>query len=181
MSLHLHRSALLVLPALVGLAACSASTTNYQAAAEKVITGDIQTQAGLGDLKGSCEKPADTKAESTFPCTATTPDGDTIEMIATIKEGNKVSVNTTNLITAEGLGQIEQLAVKALEDEVGVTLGTENFDCGSSSLVIDVTKDTIKCIATDPGTGKQYDAEITIPSLDRVGDLSVKVADTPRS
>jgi hypothetical protein len=38
----------------------------------------------------------------------------------------------------------------------------------------------LTCALTDPGNGDVYDAEVTIPSLDDVGSLTVQVADAPR-
>lgn len=161
--------------------ACSASTTNYRSAAQEVIEGEIADQAALGELKASCDEPAGTEVGTTFPCTAQTPDGETIEVSAVIAEDDKVQVETTNLILATGLRQIEKISVAALEREVGGTLGVENFTCGDTALVIDVTSEVMTCILTDPDSGEEYDAAVDIPGLDRIEDLSVQVSDTPRS
>ena len=160
--------------------ACSASGTNFKTAAEKVINEEISKVAGLGQLKGLCDKPANTEVGETFECTAETEDGETIAFIATIAKEDRVEVESTNLITPDGLEQIEAIAVQALEQEIGQTLGAENFDCGRKGVVIDVEKEGLICTLTDPDSGQEYDAEVDIPDLNDISDLTVTVADTPR-
>ena len=117
--------------ALLVVGACSASSADFQSAAEDVIEGDIAEQSTLGDLSATCEEPDDPEPGDVFACTATTEDGRTIEFTATVEDDDQVNVQSTNLITVEGLGTIEEVAVAALEAEIGETLGVENFDCGA--------------------------------------------------
>jgi hypothetical protein len=166
--------------AMLIVGACSASSADFQSAAEKVIEGDIAEQSTLGELSATCEEPDDPQPGDVFACTATTEDGRTIEFTATVEEDDKVNVLSTNLITVEGLGTVEEIAVAALEAEIGQTLGAENFDCGAEPVIIDLPDGTLTCALTDPGNGDVYDAEVTIPSLDDVGSLTVQVADAPR-
>ena len=166
--------------ALLVVGACSASSADFQSTAEDLIEGDIAEESTLGDLSATCEEPDDPEPGDVFACTATTDDGRTIEFTATVEEDDKVNVQSTNLITAEGLGTIEEVAVAALEAEIGQTLGVENFDCGSEPVVIDVPDGTLTCALTDPGNGDVYDAEVTLPSLEDVGSLTVQVATEPR-
>ena len=172
--------------ALTGLAlgglliACSASGTNFKTAAEKVINEEISKIAGLSQLEGLCDKPANTEVGETFKCTAETEDGETIAFIATIGKEDRVEVESTNLIIPDGLEQIEAIAVRALEQEIGQTLGAQNFDCGRKGVVIDVDKEVLTCTLTDPDSGLEYDAEVDIPDLSDPSDLTVTVADTPR-
>ncbi len=166
--------------ALLVVGACSASSADFQSAAEDVIEGDIAEQSTLGDLSATCEEPDDPEPGDVFACTATTEDGRTIEFTATVEEDDQVNVQSTNLITVEGLGTIEEVAVAALEAEIGETLGVENFDCGAEPVVIDLPDGTVTCALTDPANGDVYDAEVTIPSLEDVGSLTVQVASAPR-
>lgn len=174
------RTCLIALP-LLGFAACSASETNFQEAAEKVIKEDITTQAGFGELTSTCEEPASTEVGETFACTAETSDGQTIELIATISDKTKVDVNTTNLITADGVTTIEGIAVGALEEQTGATIGAENLDCGDGAIITTTNDIVLDCVITDPGNGLEYDALIDMPSLKEVGNLHIVVADTPRN
>jgi hypothetical protein len=166
--------------ALLFVAACSASSADFQSTAEDLIEGDIAEQSTLGDLSATCEKPDDPSPGDVFNCTGTTDDGRTVEFTATVEEDDKVNVQSTNLITVEGLGTIEEVAVAALEEEIGQTLGVENFDCGAEPIIIDVPDGTLTCALTDPGNGDVYDAEVTLPSLEDIGSLTVQVADAPR-
>lgn len=167
--------------ALLMLAACSASSSDFKSTAEDLIEGDIAEQSALGDLSATCEKPdGDPKPGDVFACTATTADGRTIEFTSTVEEDDKVNVESTNLITVDGLASIEQVAVAALEQEIGQTLGQENFDCGSEPVIVDASPASLTCALTDPGTGDVYDAQVDLPSLDDIGSLTVQVADAPR-
>jgi hypothetical protein len=168
------------LAAVLVVGACSASSADFKSAAEDVIEGEIAEQSALGDLSATCEEPDDPEPGDVFACTATTEDGRTVEFTATVEEDDKVNVESTNLITVEGLGTIEEVAVAALEAEIGQPLGVENFDCGSEPMIIDVTEEFLICALTDPATGEVYDAQVDIPSLDDVGSLTVQVADAPR-
>lgn len=165
----------------VALGACSASDAAYTEAAEKVITGEISEQAGLGELDASCEKPASTEVGEQFACSATTADGATIELLATIDEDDKVNVVSTNLLTAEAVEQIEQIARDALVDKYGGELGPDSLDCGSTAVVIDVTEEVLSCTFVDPADDKEYDATIDVPDLQDIGSLTVQIADQPRA
>jgi hypothetical protein len=168
------------LAALLIFGACSASSADFKSAAEDVIEGEIAEESTLGDLSATCEEPDDPESGDVFACTATTEDGRTIEFTATVEDDDQVNVQSTNLITVDGLGTIEEVAVAALEEEIGQPLGVENFDCGSEPVIVDVPDGTLTCALTDPGNGDVYDAEVTLPSLDDVGSLTVQVADAPR-
>jgi len=168
------------LAALLVMGACSASSADYKNTAEDLIEGEIAEESTLGDLSATCEEPDDPESGDVFACTATTEDGRTIEFTATVEDDDQVNVQSTNLITVEGLATVEEIAVAALEAEIGQTLGAENFDCGAEPVIIDLPDGTLTCALTDPGNGDVYDAEVTIPSLDDVGSLTVQVADAPR-
>ncbi|MCU1387261.1 MAG: hypothetical protein JWL72_599 [Ilumatobacteraceae bacterium] len=74
------------------LAACSAGSTDYKAAAEKAITGT----SGLGTgSKAECVKPTSTDVGTTFDCTGTGADGSAHVYVATIDKKNHVQVQET--------------------------------------------------------------------------------------
>lgn len=145
------------------------------AAAEDLIEEDIADQAGIGPLEATCEEIDDPQPGDTFTCTATTEDGETIRFDAVMEEDDMVDVESVNLVTADGLDLIEGLAVQALEESVGATLGTENFDCGDKGLVVE-PGGTIGCVLTDPATGTLYDATVTVKVLDPI-EIFVEVGD----
>jgi hypothetical protein len=162
--------------------ACGASGTDYRATAEKLITGDLAEQAGLGKVSASCEEPP-SKPETgeRFACTATSASGEVVRFTATVEDGSKVNVESTNLITADGLERIEQVAVEALEREQGQALGRENFDCGDDYVVLDPSREVLVCTLTDPDSGNEYEATVDVPDLQDVSTLTVEVADTPKA
>lgn len=165
--------------ALVG---CSPSGSDYKGAAEDLIEEEISEQAGVGELTASCDDPPEDPAVGdTFACTGTTADGAEIEFVATVAEDDKVEVVSTNLLTAENLATIEEIAVAALEQEVQVTLGVENFDCGDEPVVLEPAAGSLVCALTDPSSGDVYDATVDIPDLGDLSSLTVQVADQPRS
>jgi hypothetical protein len=177
-----RRAAAAGLVLVLAAAGCGASGTNYQAAAEKLISGELASQAGLGEVTSSCdEPPEDPRAGDRFACTAATSGGAVVHFTATVEEGSKVNVESTNLITADGLQKIEQVAVEALEREVGEPLGVENFDCGDAYVVLDPTEELLVCTLTDPDSGNRYEATVDVPDLQDVSTLTVEVADTPMS
>ena len=169
---------------LLAASSCSFSTVkgaDYRAAAEKLITGTLAEQAGLGAVRPACEKPAGNNTGDTFECTATTKKDEVVRFVATITGLGKVDVESTNLITAANLTQIEEVAVLALEKEVGHTLGVENFDCGDTYTVIDPDEQVLLCALTDPKSGREFDAQVDLPDLTDIRSLTVTVAKKPRA
>ena len=95
-----------------------------------------------------------------------------------MEEDDIVDVQSINLVTADGLDLIEALAVQVLEENVGQTLGVENFDCGDEGVVVE-PGGTIACLLTDPISGTLYDATVTVEVLDPL-EIFVEVGDPPR-
>jgi len=72
------------------LAACSAESTDYKAAAEKAIKG----KDALGDgSSATCEKPESTDVGTTFTCTGTDAAGTVYNFVATIDKKSHVLVS----------------------------------------------------------------------------------------
>ena len=147
-------------------------------AAVSLIEDDIAPQAGMGSLEAECEEIDDPQPGDSFSCTATTKGGETIRFDAVMEEDDIVDVQSINLVTADGLDLIEALAVQVLEENVGQTLGVENFDCGDEGLVVE-PGGTIACLLTDPISGTLYDATVTVEVLDPL-EIFVEVGDSPR-
>lgn len=95
------------------LAACSAESTDYKAAAEKAITGD----SALGEgSKATCDKPASTDVGTTFDCVGTTADGTEVPLTATIDKKNHVIVgNPTDTGTVGTTGTEESVVEESTE------------------------------------------------------------------
>jgi hypothetical protein len=148
------------------------------AAAEDLIESDIADQAGIGPLDATCQEIDDPEPGDTFSCTATTEDGETVRFDAVMEADDVVDVESVNLVTADGLIVIEELAVQALEENVGATLGIENFDCGNRGLVIE-PGGTISCMLTDPVSETRYNATVTVEVLDPI-EIFVEVGDAPQ-
>ena len=148
------------------------------AAAVDLIEGDIAGQAGMGPLDAECTEIDDPEPGDTFACSATNGDGETIRFDAVMEEDDIVDVESVNLVTTDGLAVIETLAVQTLEDSVGATLGSENFDCGDRGLVVE-PGETIACVLTDPSTGNLYDSIVTVEILDPL-EIFVEVGSAPR-
>lgn len=144
-------------------------------AAVQLIEEDIADQAGIGPLDAICQEIESPEPGDTFTCTATTEDGETIRFVAIMEEGDVVDVESVNLVTADGLDLIESLAVEVLEENVGQTLGIENFECGDKGLVIEPGS-TIACLLTDPISGTLYDADVTVEVLDPI-EIFVEVGE----
>jgi hypothetical protein len=80
--------------AVVFLAACSHSTSDYRDAAKKAISGkDAEAQLGQKFQDIQCETPSAKDVGTTFTCTATgTNDGKTWTFTANIESKNKVLI-----------------------------------------------------------------------------------------
>lgn len=169
---------------LIVMASCSVDVSvsfggaDAAAAAVDLIEGELADQAGIGPLEAQCEEIDDPEPGDSFTCTATTESGETIRFDAIMEEDDIVDVESVNLVTIDGLDTIEALAVQVLEENVGATLGRENFDCGDRGLVVE-PGGTIMCLLTDPVSGNLYDATVTVEVLDPI-EILVEVGDTPR-
>jgi hypothetical protein len=166
---------------IVLVASCSASTTNYKVAAAKVIEGQLQDELSMGDLTASCDEPTSKDVGTTFDCTADTPKGDTITLTAEIQKGKKVFVQTTNVLTADNLTDVEAEAARILSEKVGQDLPAEAIDCGSQAIVAEAGKPFV-CSLSDPSNPTVvYDTSITLDDLNKPTQLNVEVADSPRA
>jgi hypothetical protein len=159
---------------------CSASKTDYKEAAVDVIQSQLQDTLNIGELTGECEEPASNEVGTTFACTATTSDDQTITFTAEIKDKKTVNVQSTNVLTVENLRGIESEAARILSEKVGQTLPAKNIDCGSKPVIAEAGEAFV-CALTDPGNpANVYDASITLDDLTNPSQLNVDVASTPR-
>lgn len=169
--------------ALIGVAAvavaCSVSVGGLSAEdAARQINERYTEELGLGPLETTCNLPDDLEEGETFSCTSVTSDGREVRWIGT-RTDDGADIRTANVLLPEDLRRVERIAVEALEQEAGATLGIENFDCGDETVVLGPDQ-TMVCTLRDPGSGALYDATLTFTDLTDVR-FDVQVADRPRS
>lgn len=127
-----------------------------EAAAEELIETELADELGL-ELDAECEDLEDPEVGSTFNCTGTTTDDQVAEFSAEIDREDHIDVNTTNVVSPDGMLLIEQSAGEALGEQVGVAV---TIDCGGATTVILDEEATLDCTADD-GTN-QRDAVVII-------------------
>ena len=81
-------------------------------------------------MTGECDDVDDPEVGVSFDCTGTTDDGDVVEFVTLIDDDDHISVDSVNLVTAEGVPQYEAAAAEALTEQAGVTLDPADVDCG---------------------------------------------------
>jgi len=154
---------------LLVVSACSASgefsvgTPTVENATEDLIEDTLADQIGLGELDATCTKPASDDVGTRFLCTATTEDGRTIELQAEV-EDDGAFVETTNVVLAEKIPEIEAVIIARVEELSGLDLADDALDCGTKSMIVD-TDNQVVCPITDP-TGDVFDTYITFKGLD---------------
>jgi hypothetical protein len=168
--------------AVLVLQACTARVSvggsGTAAAAEGMIETYFAEQAGLGALSADCQQLDSPQRGDIFACTGTTEAGDVIRFQGVVEEDDSVSVRSLNLVSVEGLTIVEDLAVQALEERVGQTLGRENFECGDRGVVVN-PGGVINCVLTDPVSGDRYDAYVTVKTIDPAS-IDVEVGTAPK-
>jgi hypothetical protein len=165
--------------ALLGLAACSSSAADT---GEVVIEQQLADEIGLGELDATCNEPDGLKEGETFTCTATTPDGETIDFLGTMTADDTFDIVTTNLLVASDIEAIRAEGARVLSDEVGATILPEDIECAEGSVVLDDVGDFM-CSITDTGTGDVYDLTVSTGGLEPgvgVRELSFQIGDAPR-
>ncbi len=172
------RTGLVVAAGAIVLAACSSSAAD---SGEVVIEEKLADEIGLGDLDATCNEPEGLKEGETFTCTATTPEGTTIELLGTMTTDDEFEVVTTNLLTADDVVAIREEGARVLSEEVGATILPEDIECAEGSVVIDDVGD-FHCTITDTGTGDVYDLTVSTGGLEPgvgVRALSFQIGDAP--
>ncbi len=176
---------LLVVALSLFAAACSGSVEfsiggeSPETAAENLIEDEIADQAGLGELTAECDKPEDPKVGTFFDCTATTTDGQVIQLTTEIDREDHIDVNSTNLLTPEALPQFETAGTEALAQQFAVELPDTTIDCGDQSVVL-TPEGNFVCAFNDPASGDVYDITFEITDLES-GAFNLAVAEEPRS
>jgi hypothetical protein len=166
----------IVAAAVLTLSGCSIGDTP-DGVAKKLIEGELATQLGLGQVTATCDKPPNSDVGTTFNCTSTSDVG-AIQWKATMTDAKTVSVDSTNLIRADVLPQVEAAAASALAAQVG-GLDASAVDCGTKAVVL-AADQSMLCAVTDPGDGTIHDATLTFTDV-TTGKFNVDVSPTARS
>ncbi|MFA9564364.1 MAG: hypothetical protein ACERLM_06625 [Acidimicrobiales bacterium] len=148
-----------------------------ESAAQDVIEEELAGELALGEIEAECGEPPNDDEGSTFACTSETDRG-LIRWEATIVDEDTVNVQSLNFLVGSDVVALEGAAVVELEQVVGTTLGTENFDCGEPPLVLD-SDDELVCALTDPANGDVYDTTVIITDTS-TGAFEFEVAPEPR-
>ena len=154
-----------MLAASCGSASFSIGGKSVEEAAEELIAGDLADQLGLGALTPDCPAVEDPEVGTTFQCTATTPDGATIEFDGVVSSEDIVNVQATNVAEGAILEQGVAATFNAQNPDAGVT--ADDVACGGDKVVV-VDRQVI-CEVTPPN-GPTQTATLTINDL-AAGDI----------
>jgi hypothetical protein len=164
--------------ATLSLVACGGSAA---ATGEAVIQDQLADEIGLGELDATCNEPEGLTEGETFTCTATTPDGETIEFLGTMTSDDEFEIVTTNLLITSDVVAIREEGARVLSDEVGATILPEDIECADGSIVLDDVGD-FQCTITDTVTGDVYELTVRTGGLEPgvgVRELSFQIGDAP--
>ena len=165
--------------AVLSVGACSSSTPNYPDDATGIIEETYQPALGFGELTITCDEPSSSDPSTTFDCEAGTPGGAIVRFVATIEDGETVSVQSTNVLGPDALNQVEAEAARILSEESGIAVAADSIDCGHA-LVAEAGQPFV-CALRDPASPTVvYDASITLDDIRAPTDLQVAVASDPR-
>ncbi len=162
-----------------GLVVLSACGGDAAESAEALIEGPLAAEIGLGDLAATCDQPDDLVRGETFDCTATTPDGATIEFVGELTSEDEINVQSANLLTEADVQAIVPAIAEAVGREVGADVAADDLTCPSGSIILDDDGD-FTCEIVDRTTGDVYSIAIQTGGLDPGGgprDLGFLIGD----
>ena len=145
------------------LAACGGDA---QQTATAVIENQIADQVGLGELTADCDEPDTREVGTTFSCTATTGDGDVIELTTTFEDDDRIFVLPTNVLLADDMPLVEAEAAQVIGSEVGAEIAPADVECPGRSVVMDAN-DQMRCRITDTSSGTTFVLIVTLSDFVR--------------
>ncbi|MEM8926353.1 MAG: hypothetical protein AAGD35_22840 [Actinomycetota bacterium] len=183
----MSRAAITAFVAALFITACSgggdagpaAPTAASESLAVSMITGDLATTLGLGPLLPACDDPGVYSAETVFACTASTQTGQVINVHASVNADGRLSLATTNVISAPALPSFEREVASILNNNVGSNFTAEAIDCGPSAVVLPPDL-SMTCALVMPSSGEIFDVTLMITDLEGRA-FALQVADVPRS
>ncbi len=131
-----NMSVVLVVGASALLSACSGEFSlggeSVESAGERIIESEIAESLGQ-ELVASCPAISDPEIGATFDCTATTPGGEVIHFAGVVDAEDHIDLQSTNLITEDGLADYARLGAELLEPEINAAL---DIDCGVGPVIL---------------------------------------------
>lgn len=146
----------------LALAACGGDATET---AEAVIETEIAEQMGLGELTATCEEPPNRDIGTTYDCTATTADGQTVTLLSRFTEEDRIFVLPSNVIVASEVPLLKEQAAALLGPEVGVEIDPASIECPDGDSIVLSEAGTIDCTILTPD-GVLFPLTVTLENFD---------------
>ena len=137
-------------------------------AAVKLIEGEFATNIGF-DVTANCPPVDSQEIGTTFSCTATTAEGETIQIAGEIDAEDHINVWSTNLLLPDDLDALEKAGAETLEPEIQAQL---KIECSSEPVILGSNSE-LTCLGTDE-FNNQADIIFTITDT-QTGDFQVRV------
>ncbi len=137
-------------------------------AAVKLIEEDFAADIGV-DLVANCPAVEDSEVGTTFECSATMPDGRTINFAGKVDAKDSINMRSTNLLKPEDLDAIETSGAEVLEPEIEASLVIE---CPAVITLLDEDNE-VTCRGEDE-FGNRADIIFTITDTE-TGAFTVRV------
>lgn len=163
----------------LALAACGGDATET---AEALIESEIAEQVGLGDLDATCDDPPNNDVGTTYDCTATTADGQTLTFLTRFTAEDEIFVQPSNVLVESEIPVIEAEAARVLGPEIGVEIDPETIECPTAAAIVLPEDGTIDCTIVRPDDGVVFPLTITLENFDfdtGFQNLFVQVGDEP--
>jgi len=182
------RASFIIVAVVVALlcAACSSGRDVESSAAgqplslaDEMIVGDLAPTLGLGPLTSTCPDPGELAPDTTFVCSATTEEGQVIQVEAVVNAEGRLQLTTANVVSSAALPSFERGVAAMLNDSVGSNFTAESVDCGPTAVVLPPDL-TMGCALVMPASGEVFDVTMTVTDLDE-RHFSLVVADQPRT
>lgn len=163
----------------MALAACGGNATET---AEAVIETEISENVGLGNLEATCEEPLDREVGTTYGCTATTTDGQTLTFITKFTAEDEIFVQPSNLLVASEIPVLREQAAATLGPEIGVDIDPESIECPTADTIVLDENGELECTITRSDDGVVFALTIRLENFDfddGFQNLFVQVGDEP--
>ncbi len=134
---------------------------------EAVIESELADQIGLGELTAECEEPENREVGTEFACSATTEDGQRIEIVSQFDAEDEIFVFPTNVLPGEDVPIVRARVAELLGPEVGAVIDPDDIDCGGPNTVVLDGSGSFECVITQVSTGDRYPLTITLTEFVR--------------
>ena len=146
----------------------SAQVVVIRETAERFISSTISEQFGQ-PLDPTCPDIPATTPGTTFTCTASTPDGETVILLGTLNEGDDLNVVTTNVVIGEFMPELARVGAEVLAE---ANLGNVTIDCGTESVVLNQRQEMVCDSVNEDGSA----GSVTYTIADtQTGEFEVRI------